>query len=89
MIWNVASARVSQRKWFDGTVHLRTFRVIVGCKECILLAAMLLFHSRFLHIVSTRYGQTCSIEESFAENQKHQRAAKPFCSVNKNTQVLH
>jgi len=30
-------------------------------------------------------GQTCSIEESFAENQKHQRAAKPVCSVNTNT----
>jgi len=24
-------------------------------------------------------GQTCLIEESFAENQKHQRAAKPVC----------
>jgi len=30
-------------------------------------------------------GQTCSMEESFAENQKHQRAAKPVCSVNTNT----
>jgi len=26
-------------------------------------------------------GQTCSIGKSFAENQKHQRAAKPVCSV--------
>jgi len=24
------------------------------------------------------------MEESFAENQKHQRAAKPICSVNTN-----
>jgi len=30
-------------------------------------------------------GQNCSIEESFAENQKHQQAAKPVCSVNTNT----
>jgi len=70
----------------DGTVHLRTFRGSIGCKECVLLAAMLLFYSRFLHIVSIRYGKTCSAEESFPENQKHQRAAKPVCSVNTNTQ---
>jgi len=25
------------------------------------------------------------MEESFAENKKHQRAAKPVCSVNTNT----
>jgi len=25
------------------------------------------------------------MEESFAENHKHQRAAKPVCSVNTNT----
>jgi len=25
------------------------------------------------------------MEESFAENQKHQQAAKTFCSVNTNT----
>jgi len=30
-------------------------------------------------------GQTCLLEESFAENQKHQRVAKPICSVNTNT----
>jgi len=29
-------------------------------------------------------GQTCSTEESFAENQKHQQAAKSVCSVNTN-----
>jgi len=33
-------------------------------------------------MVYTRGGQTCSMEESFAENQKYQRAAKPFCSFN-------
>jgi len=27
-------------------------------------------------------GQTCSMEESLAENQKHRRAEKPVCSVN-------
>ena len=27
-------------------------------------------------------GQTCSMEESFAENQKHQRPGKSVCSVN-------
>jgi len=35
-----------------------------------------------LHKVQTRGGQTCSMEESFAENQKHSRVAKPVCSVN-------
>ena len=35
-----------------------------------------------LHKIEARDGQTCSIEESFAENQKHRRAAKPLCSVN-------
>jgi len=32
------------------------------------------------------------MKESFAENQKHQRVAKPVCSINTNTvkmQVLH
>ena len=38
-----------------------------------------------LPIVQTRGGQTCSMEESFVENQKHPRAAKPVCSVNTNT----
>jgi len=38
-----------------------------------------------LHIVQTRGEQTCSMEESFEENQKHRRAAKPVCSVNTNT----
>jgi len=38
-----------------------------------------------LHIVQTRGGQTCSMEESFAENQKHRRIGKPVCSVNTNT----
>jgi len=36
--------------------------------------------------------QTCSIKSSFAEKQKHQRATKLVCSVNKNTakmQALH
>jgi len=45
-----------------------------------------------LHIVLARGGQTCSMDVSFAENQKHQQAAKPVCSVNTNTvrmQVLH
>jgi len=41
----------------------------------------------------SRGGQTCSIEESFAEShQKKQRAAKPVCNVNTNMlrmQVLH
>jgi len=30
----------------------------------------------YLHIVCTRGGKTCSMEESFAENQKYQRAHK-------------
>jgi len=34
----------------------------------------------FSHIASTRGGQTCSMDDSFAENQKHQQAAKPLCS---------
>jgi len=36
-----------RRFWSDGTVYLRTFIGSVGCKECVLLAAMLLFYSRF------------------------------------------
>jgi len=36
------------------------------------------------HIVQIRGGQTCSMEEPFAENQKYQRAAKPVCNVNTN-----
>jgi len=31
-----------------------------------------------------RGGQTCSIEDSFTENQKHQRAVKSVCRVNPN-----
>jgi len=38
-----------------------------------------------LHIVQTRGGETCSMEVSFAENQKHRRVVKPVCSVNTNT----
>jgi len=34
-----------------------------------------------LHTVLTGGGQTWSMEESFAEKQKHQQAAKPFRSV--------
>jgi len=30
-------------------------------------------------------GKRVQMEESFAENQKHKRAAKPFFSVNRNT----
>jgi len=30
-------------------------------------------------------GETCSMQESFAQNQKHQRAAKTVCSVCTNT----
>jgi len=49
------------------------------------LAAMLVFHTCFFtHSVKQGWAN-CSIEESFAENQKHRRAAKPFCSVNTNT----
>jgi len=83
MIWNVASARdeISLLKWSGGSAHLCTFRGSIGCKNCALLAAMLLFTHVSLH---TWGGQTCSMEESFAENQKHQRAAKPVCSVNTN-----
>jgi len=32
-----------------------------------------------LHMVQTRGGQTCSMEESFAENQNHRLVAKPVC----------
>jgi len=48
MFWNVASARdeIPLRKWSGGSAHLRSFRRSIGCKECVLLAAML-FHSRF------------------------------------------
>jgi len=38
-----------------------------------------------LHIAQTSGGQTCSVEESFGETQKHWRAAKPVCSVNTST----
>jgi len=83
MIWNVASGRdgISLRKWSGGAAHLRTFRGSISCIKCVLLAAMLLFNHVCLHIVQTRGGQTCSLEESFAENQIHQRAAKPVCNV--------
>ena len=37
-----------------------------------------------LHIVSTSGGQACSIEDSFAENQKNREPQKPVCSVNTN-----
>ena len=37
-----------------------------------------------LNIVQARGGQTCSMEESFAENQKHRRVGKRVCSVNTN-----
>ena len=52
---------------------------------CALLAAMRLFHSCFFTHSINQGGQTCSMEESFAENQKHQQAAKPVCSVKTNT----
>jgi len=34
-------------------------------------------------VLYCRPGQTCSKEESFAENQKQQRTAKSVCSVSK------
>jgi len=34
-----------------------------------------------VHKENSRDGHTCSIEESFVENQKHQRAAKSVCIV--------
>jgi len=37
-----------------------------------------------LHIVLTNGGQASSMEESFAEKQKHQQAAKTLCSVQTN-----
>jgi len=49
MIWNAASARdeISLRKWSGGAAYLRTFRGSICCKKCVLLAAMLRFHSCF------------------------------------------
>jgi len=84
MFWNVASARdvISQRKWSGGSAHLQSS---VGCRKCALLAAVLLLHSCFFTHSLNQGGQTCSMEDSFAENRKHQRAANPVCSVSTNT----
>jgi len=73
------------RKWSGVTTHLGTFRGTIGCKKCALLAAMLPFHKCFFAHSANQGRANCSIEESFAENQTHQRAAKPVCSINTNT----
>jgi len=52
-----------------GSTHLHTFRRSIGCKNCILLAAMLLFHSCvFTHSINQGW-QTCSTEESSSERK--------------------
>jgi len=55
VIWNVASGRdeVSLRKWSGGATHLRTIRGSIGCKKCVLLAAMLLLTAKPV------YGKEC------------------------------
>jgi len=84
MFWNVASARdeISLRKWSGGSAHLRTFRGALVAKTALCWQQCFFFTHVSLH---KRGEQTCSMEESFAENQKHQRAAKAVCGVNTNT----
>jgi len=97
MFCNVASARdkISLRKWSGGSAHLRTFRGSIGCtvaENALCWQQCFFFTHASLHIVLTRDGQTCSMEESFAEDKKHQRAAKSACCVNTYTvksAVLH
>ena len=65
-----------------GSKHLRTFRRSIGCKKCILLAEMLLFHSCvFTHSIYQGWANLFNRRVIF-RNQKHQRAAKPVWSVN-------
>jgi len=63
--------------------HLRTFRGALVAETALCRQQCFFFTHVSLHTRGD--GQTCSMEESFAENQKHQRAAKPVCSVNTNT----
>ena len=57
----------------------------IGYKNALFWQQCFFFIHATLHIVITQGGQTCLIEESFAENQKHRRIAKPLCSVNTTT----
>ena len=59
--------------------------MLFQCFGMLQVREMRLQRANGLVVLRTRDGQTCSMEESFAENQKHQRAAKPLCSVNTNT----
>jgi len=85
----VRENEISLRKWSDGTAHLRTFRALVA-KNALCWQQCFFTHT----VVWTRDGQTCSTDDSFAENQKHQWADKLVCCVNTNRlgeriQVLH
>jgi len=95
MFWNVASARyeISLRKmvwWYCAVAHCLEGALIAI--KCALLAAMPVFHSRlFTHSINHGWANLFN-EQSFAENQKHQRAPKTVCSVCTNTikmLVLH
>jgi len=61
----------------------RTFSSIsVRNYTCIfVLVQRTFFHYALTKDLKSRGGQICSIGESFAENQKQQRAAKSVCSV--------
>jgi len=76
MRFHCANGLVVRRK-------LPTIRGSIGCKK-MRFAGSYFFTHVSLHTVLTAGGQTCSIDDSFAEIQKHQRAAKPVCSVNTN-----
>jgi len=69
-MWQVREMRFRYADCLHGGfTHLRTFRRSIGCKNCILLAAMILFHSCvFTHSINQGW-QTCSTEESSSERK--------------------
>jgi len=84
MFWNVASARyeISLRKQFGGIAQLPTLGRASIAKNA-LRWQQCFFFTRVSSPSINQGGQTCSMQQPFAENQKKQRAAKTVCMSTK------
>jgi len=75
---------ISLRKWSGGSAHLHTFRGSIGCKKCVLLAAILLYHSCFFTQSINQGWANLLNRRAICRKPNKQRAAKRVCSVNIN-----
>jgi len=88
MIWNVASTRdeISLRKWSGGTgfAYLGAFRGTLVPKNAFCWQQCLISLTFFAYSIKQEWANLFN-RKVICRNQKHQRAAKPVCNVNKNT----